>query len=43
MYDLGLYVGLFEIPHDFIGLPSLYGLKCDGLTALVVAIGLVLL
>jgi hypothetical protein len=22
-YDLGLYVGWFEIPHDFIGLPEL--------------------
>jgi hypothetical protein len=26
-YDLGLYVGWFEIPHDLIGLPELYGLK----------------
>ena len=43
MYDLGLYVGLFEIPHDFIGLPGLYGLKYDGLIALVIAIVLVLL
>jgi hypothetical protein len=32
MYDLGLYVGWFEILHDFIGLPGLYGLKYDGLT-----------
>jgi hypothetical protein len=22
-YDLGLYVGWFEIPRDFIGLPGL--------------------
>ena len=29
MYDLGLYVGWFEILHDFIGLPGLYGLKYD--------------
>ena len=43
MYDLGLYVGLFEIPHDFIGLPVLYGLKYDGLIASVIAIVLVLL
>ena len=43
MYDLGLYVGLFEIPHDFIGLPGLYGLKYDGLIASVIAIELVLL
>jgi hypothetical protein len=25
-YDLGLYVGWFEIPRDFVGLPELYGL-----------------
>ena len=43
MYDLGLYVGLFEIPRDFTGLPDLYGLKYDGLIALVIAIVLVLL
>jgi hypothetical protein len=30
-YDLGLYVGWFEIPRDFIGLPELYGLKCENL------------
>ena len=36
MYDLGLYVGLFEIPRDFIGLPGLYGFKYDGLIALVI-------
>ena len=38
MYDLGLYVGWFEILHDFIGLPSLYGLKYDSLIALVIGI-----
>jgi len=43
MYDLGLYVGLFEIPHDFTGLPGLYGLKYDGLIASAIAIVLVLL
>ena len=43
MYDLGLYVGLFEILHDFIGLLSLYGFKYDGLIASVIAIVLVLL
>ena len=43
MYDLGLYVGLFEIPLDFTGLPGLYGLKYDGLIASVIAIVLVLL
>jgi hypothetical protein len=31
-YDLGLYVGWFEIPRDFIGLPELYGLKCENLS-----------
>jgi hypothetical protein len=30
-YDLGLYVGWFEIPRDFSGLPKLYGLKCENL------------
>ena len=43
MYDLGLYVGLFEIPHDFTRLPGLYGLKYDGLIASAIAIILVLL
>ena len=43
MYDLGLYVGLFEIPQDFTGLPGLYGLRYDGLIALAIAIVLVLL
>ena len=43
MYDLGLYVGLFEIRQDFTGLLGLHGLKYDGLIALVIAIILVLL
>ena len=43
MYDLDLYVGLFEIPHDFTRLSGLYGLKYDGLIASVIAIVLVLL
>ena len=43
MYDLGLYIGLFEILHDFIELLGLYGLKYDGFVALVIAIVLVLL
>ena len=43
MYDLGLYVGWFEILHDFIELPGLYGLKYDGLITSVIAIVLVLL
>jgi hypothetical protein len=30
-YNLGLYVGWFEIPRAFIGLLELYGLKCDNL------------
>ena len=34
---------LFEILHDFIGLPGLYGFKYDGLIASVIAIVLVLL
>ena len=37
MYDLGLYVGLFEILRDLIGLLGLYGLKYDGLIASVIA------
>jgi hypothetical protein len=32
-YDLGLYVGWFEISHDFIGLPELYELKYGNLIA----------
>jgi hypothetical protein len=43
MYDLVLYVGWFEILHDFIGLLGLYGLKYNGLTTFVVAIVLMLL
>ena len=43
MYDLGLYVGLFEILRDFIGLPGLYGFKYDGSITSVIAIVLVLL
>ena len=43
MYDLGLYVGLFDILRDFLELPGLYGLKYDSLIALVIAIVLVLL
>jgi hypothetical protein len=35
-YDLSLYVGRFEIPHDFVGLPELYGLKCGNLITLVI-------
>ena len=43
MYDLGLYVGLFEISHDFTELPGLYGLKYDSLIAPAIAIVLTLL
>jgi len=35
-YDLGLYVGWFEIPCDFDRLPELYGLKYDKLITLVI-------
>jgi hypothetical protein len=35
-YDLGLYVGWFEVPRDFIGLPELYGLKCENLITSVI-------
>jgi hypothetical protein len=42
-YDLGLYVGWFEIPRDFIGLPELYGLKCKNLITSVIVFILVLL
>jgi hypothetical protein len=42
-YDLGLYVGWFEILRDFIGLPGLYVLKYDGLIISVIAIVLALL
>jgi hypothetical protein len=43
MYDLGLYVDLFEIPRDFVGLTELYGLKYDNLITLVIIFVLVLL
>ena len=43
MYDLGLYDGLFEILHDFMGLPGLYGFKYDSSIASVIAIVLVLI
>jgi hypothetical protein len=42
-YDLGLYVGWFEIPRDFIGLLELYELKCKNLITLVIVFVLVLL
>ena len=42
-YDLGLYVGWFEIPRDFVGLPELYGLNYDKLIASVIVFVLVLL
>jgi hypothetical protein len=42
-YDLDLYVGWFEIPHDFVGLPELYGLKCENLITSVIVFILVLL
>jgi hypothetical protein len=32
-YDLGLYVGWFEIPRGFIRLPELYELKYENLIA----------
>jgi hypothetical protein len=38
-----LYVGWFDIPHGFIGLPGLYVLKYDSLIISVIAIVLVLL
>jgi hypothetical protein len=41
-YDLGLYVGWFEIPHDFSGLPELYRLKCENLITSVIVFVLVL-
>jgi hypothetical protein len=40
---IGLYVGWFEIPHDVVGLPELYGLKCENLITLVIVFVLVLL
>ena len=44
MYDLGLYVGYESRSFATLdGLPDLYGLKYDSVTALMVAIVLVLL
>jgi hypothetical protein len=42
-YDLGLYVGWFEIPRDFVGLPELYGFKYDNLITSMIIFVLVLL
>jgi hypothetical protein len=42
-YDLGLYVGWFEIPCDFIELTELYGFKYDNLITLVIVFVFVLL
>jgi hypothetical protein len=42
-YDLSLYVGWFEILHDFVVLPELYGLKCKNLITSVIVLVLVLL
>jgi hypothetical protein len=42
-YNLGLYVGWFEISHDFIGLPELFWVKCENLITSVVVFLLVLL
>jgi hypothetical protein len=42
-YNLGLYVDWFEIPCDFVGLPELYGLKCENLITSVIVFVLVLL
>jgi hypothetical protein len=42
-YNLGLYVDWFEIPCDFVGLPKLYGLKCENLITSVIVFVLVLL
>jgi hypothetical protein len=42
-YDLGLYVGWFEISRDFVGLPELYGLKYENLITSVIVFVLVLL
>ena len=43
MYDLGLYVGLFEILRDFTRQLGLYGFKYDLLNVSVIVIVLVLL
>jgi hypothetical protein len=42
-YNLSSYVGWFEIPRDFIGLPELYDLKCENLITSVIDLVLVLL
>jgi hypothetical protein len=42
-YNLGFYVGWFEILRDFVGLPELYVLKCKNLITLVIVFVLVLL
>jgi hypothetical protein len=42
-YNLGLYVGWFEIPYDFIGLPELYELKCENLINSLILFVIVLL
>jgi hypothetical protein len=42
-YNLSLYVGWFEIPCDFNGLPKLYGLKCENLITSVIVFILVIL
>jgi hypothetical protein len=41
-YDLGLYVGWFEIPRDFTRLPELFGFKYDNLITLAIDFVLVL-
>jgi hypothetical protein len=42
-YDIGLYVGWFEISHDFVRLPELYEFKYDNLITSVIVFTLVLL
>jgi hypothetical protein len=42
-YNLGLDVGWLGIARDFIGLPELYGLKCENLITSVIVFVLVLL
>jgi hypothetical protein len=42
-YDLGLYIGWFQIPRDFIGLPELFRFKYDNLITSVIDFVLVLL
>jgi hypothetical protein len=41
-YDLGLYVGWFEISRDFVGLPELYRIKCENLITSVIVFVLML-